>query len=128
MPHSGGRVGKGIYLHVASMQAKSAGYTRGYESKFACMFLCEGALGKSHEITQDDWTIQKPPSGHDSVLAAGNLSPNVWDTIKIDGKDVSVPQSKGESQAKNSSHYHDEFLVYDEGQVRLRYVLTVKLH
>lgn len=124
MPHSGGRVGKGIYL--ASMQEKSAGYTTGYGSKYACMFLCEGALGKSHVIEQDDWRITKPPAGHDSVLASGKISPKVWTNITIDGKDVSVPQSKAENQSPNSNFYHDEFLVYDESQVRLRYVLTVK--
>mmetsp|Transcript_7668 Transcript_7668/g.8851 ORF Transcript_7668/g.8851 Transcript_7668/m.8851 type:complete len:355 (+) Transcript_7668:1-1065(+) len=125
MPHSGGRVGSGIYL--ASMQQKSAQYTSGYGSKFACMFLCEGALGKPHVIYQDDWTIKKPPTGFDSVLASGQVAPKVWKDLDVDRKQVSVPQSKGEPQSSHSSFYHDEFLVYNESQVRLRYVLTVQM-
>jgi len=125
MSHSGGRVGSGIYL--ASMQQKSAQYTCG-SSKFACMFLCEGALGKSHVIEHDDWTIKKPPTGYDSVLATGQIAPKTWKNIKVDKKNVSVPQSGAVDQSKNSQFHHDEFLVYDEAQVRIRYILTVKLH
>lgn len=51
MPHSGGRVGAGIYL--AGMQEKSAQYTSGYGTRFACMFLCEAPLGKQHQVTSD---------------------------------------------------------------------------
>jgi len=125
MPHSGGRVGAGIYL--ASMQQKSAQYTHG-GSKFACMFLCEGALGKTHVIEHDDWTIKEPPQGYDSVLAIGQIAPKIWKNIEVDEKSVSVPQSGPVKQNQRSSFYHDEFLVYDEAQVRLRYVLTVKLY
>jgi len=125
MPHSGGRVGAGIYL--ASMQEKSAQYTRG-SNKFACMFLCEGALGKAHVIEDDDWSIKKPPPGYDSVLAIGRISPKTWKDIQVEEKNVSVPQSGPVDQSENSSFHHDEFLVYDEGQVRIRYVLTVKLY
>ena len=125
MPHSGGRVGAGIYL--ASMQEKSAQYTCG-STKFACMFLCEGALGKSHVIERDDWTIKKPPAGYDSVLAIGRISPKKWKNIHVEKKRVSVPQSGPVGQRENSSFHHDEFLVYDEGQVRIRYVLTIKLY
>lgn len=125
MPHSGGRVGSGIYL--ASMQEKSAQYTRG-SNKFACMFLCEGALGKTHVIEDDDWTIKKPPAGYDSILAIGRIAPKAWKDIEVDEKNVSVPQAGPVDQNRNSSFHHDEFLVYDEGQVRIRYVLTVKLY
>merc|ERR1712032_1672017 len=50
MPHSGGRVGKGIYL--ASENDKSAGYTGQmpgpHNKNYGFMFLTEAALGKSH--------------------------------------------------------------------------------
>ena len=72
MPHSGGRVGSGIYL--ASMQEKSAWYTSGYGAKYACMFLCESPLGKQHEVTSDGHhasSLKKAPAGYDSVHAIG---------------------------------------------------------
>ena len=83
MTHSGGQVGAGIDL--ASMQEKSAQYTRG-GFKFACTFLCEGALGKTHVIENDDWTIKKPPAGYDSILAIGRISPKKWKECEVEKK------------------------------------------
>ena len=49
MPHSGGRVGRGIYL--ASENNKSAAYVKtDYKTKIGIMFLCEAALGKEKEV------------------------------------------------------------------------------
>eukprot|EP00538_Stauroneis_constricta_P004159 CAMPEP_0119551110 /NCGR_PEP_ID=MMETSP1352-20130426/4463_1 /TAXON_ID=265584 /ORGANISM="Stauroneis constricta, Strain CCMP1120" /LENGTH=864 /DNA_ID=CAMNT_0007597119 /DNA_START=14 /DNA_END=2608 /DNA_ORIENTATION=+ len=130
MPHSGGRVGSGIYL--ASMQEKSAQYTSGYGSKFACMFLCEAPLGKQHPVESDGphaYSLKTAPTGFDSVHAKGRIQPKKWANMTIDGKSVKIAQGdcKDEAKHKNSSFYHDEFLVYNEAQVRLRYVLTIKL-
>merc|ERR1719171_205935 len=52
MPHSGGRVGKGIYL--ASENRKSASYVRpDYKSRTGIMFLVEAAMGNMHKIYKD---------------------------------------------------------------------------
>ena len=130
MPHSGGRVGSGIYL--AGMHEKSAQYTSGYGAKFACMFLCEAPLGKQHIVNQDGphaYSLKKAPAGFDSVHAIGNVQPEKWTTLSIDDKEVKVPQGTGKPRGGSpSSFHHDEFLVYEEAQVRIRYVLTVKLH
>lgn len=129
MPHSGGRVGSGIYL--ASMQEKSAGYTCAYGVKYACMFLAEAAMGDSHIVTEDGHhasSLKSAPSGFNSVHAVGRLSPKTWKDMTIDGKTVKVPQDEGVMDSTvDSSFHHDEYLVYDEAQVRLRYVVTVKL-
>ena len=61
MPHSGGRVGRGIYL--ASENSKSAGYVRTNGAGVGVMVLCEAALGKEHHITQDDSSLVAPPAG-----------------------------------------------------------------
>ena len=53
MPHSGGRVGKGIYF--ASENSKSAGYVgtaNDGKQNIGIMFLNEVALGREHHITQ----------------------------------------------------------------------------
>ncbi|KAL7579499.1 hypothetical protein ACA910_007876 [Epithemia clementina (nom. ined.)] len=128
MPHSGGRVGSGIYL--AALQEKSAQYTSGYQAKYACMFLCEAAMGKMHAIHSDGHhasSLKKAPSGFDSVHAVGKLTPKVWGDMEIDNKKVYVPVDKAEERDIETSFYHDEFLCYDEAQVRIRYILTVRL-
>lgn len=129
MPHSGGRVGAGIYL--ANLQQKSAQYTWcGYGSKFACMFLCEAPLGKPHIVTTDGphaSGLKKAPDGFDSVHAVGRMTPKQSATMKIDGKDVMVPQAAPEGSGMESTFGHDELLVYEEAQVHIRYVVTVKL-
>jgi poly [ADP-ribose] polymerase 2/3/4 len=128
MPHSGGRVGAGIYL--ASLNEKSAQYTSGYGNKFACMFLCEAPLGKQYIVNKDGShasNLRKAPSGFDSVHAVGAMQPKIWAPTKIDGKDVLVPVSQAEKAGVDSNFHHDEFLVYEEAQVRMRYVVTVDL-
>lgn len=113
------------------MQEKSAQYTSGYGSKFACMFLVEAALGKTHFIDSDGphaSSLREAPDGFDSVHAKGQISPGEWDSMNIQGNSVQLPKSKAVPNEANSSFYHDEHLVYKESQVRLRYILTVKLY
>ena len=96
------------------------------------MFLCEAPLGKQHLIHQDGphaYSLRAAPPGFDSVRAVGKVQPSTpWDFIELDGKQVHLPQNKPSVQDNvQSSFQHDEFLVYDEAQVRIRYVVTVKL-
>ena len=114
------------------------------------MFLNEVALGMEHHITRDDWTLTSPPSGKDCIIAKGRTEPGVhhsvcaWllclhnyissadpklDTrIKVEGREVSVPQGPPVTQAPftGSSFSQSEYLVYEESQARIRYLL--KLH
>lgn len=129
MPHSGGRVGAGIYL--ANLQEKSAQYTSGYGAKYACMFLCEAPLGKQHVVDQDGphaSGLKAAPDGFDSVHAVGRTQPKKFTNLTLDGKTVKVPCQEPKDGNQKSSFYHDELLVYKESQVRLRYVVTVKLY
>ncbi len=127
MPHSGGRVGKGIYL--ASENGKSVNYC-GWSGTTAILFLVEAALGNEHTITKDDWTIKAPPQGFDCVVARGETEPDPTKDItwKFDKHQVVVPQGKPLQQAayKGSRFSQSEYLVYKESQVRIRYVLRVR--
>ncbi|KAL3852914.1 hypothetical protein ACJMK2_016520 [Sinanodonta woodiana] len=127
MPHSGGRVGKGIYF--ASENAKSAGYVRP-AGKTGIMFLNEVALGKEYHITMDDCSLTQPPSGYDSIVAKGQTEPDPSkDTIlTVDGKKIVVPQGKPISQPafKTSNFSQSEYLVYKESQNRIRYLLMME--
>lgn len=127
MPHSGGRVGKGIYL--ASENGKSINYM-GWAGKTGVMFLAEAALGQEHSITQDDSSLTKAPKGYHSIVARGQKEPDPKDEItwEFDGKKVIVPQGKpiAQKQYAKSSFDQSEYLLYQESQVRLRYALQVQ--
>lgn len=128
MPHSGGRVGKGIYF--ASENGKSAGYVGHAHQKgqnIGIMFLNEVALGKEHHITRDDPSLVRPPPGYDCVIAKGMTEPDpAKDAIlELDGKKVIVPQGQPINTKISSSFSQSEYLVYDEGQNRIRYLLKM---
>lgn len=127
MPHSGGRVGKGIYF--ASENSKSASYVSTCHG-FGLMFLNEVALGKEHTITQDNSSLRQPPAGFDSVVARGQQEPDPSKdiTITMDGKTVTVPHGAAKKQPKYKDSYFDqsEYLIYKESQCRIRYLLKLK--
>uniref|UniRef100_A0A669DU38 Poly [ADP-ribose] polymerase n=1 Tax=Oreochromis niloticus TaxID=8128 RepID=A0A669DU38_ORENI len=129
MPHSGGRVGCGIYF--ASENNKSACYVRPSKNT-GVMFLSEVALGKEHTITRDNSSLRKPPAGYDSVVARGIVEPDPSKDIFItlEGKKVAVPQGKPINQPQFSdSHFHNsEYLIYKESQCRLRYLLELNMY
>ncbi|NWT15899.1 PARP3 polymerase, partial [Vireo altiloquus] len=128
MPHSGGRVGKGIYF--ASENSKSAHYVGCTSKKVGIMFLAEVALGKPYRITRDDPTLCQPPAGYDSVLACGRTEPDPAqdEEVLLDGKKVLVSQGKPIPMRayKDSSFSQSEYLIYQESQCRIRYL--VQLH
>uniref|UniRef100_A0A671UHW0 Poly [ADP-ribose] polymerase n=1 Tax=Sparus aurata TaxID=8175 RepID=A0A671UHW0_SPAAU len=128
MPHSGGRVGRGIYF--ASENSKSAGYVSTSKNT-GVMFLNEVALGKEKTITKDNSSLKKAPAGFDSVVARGTVEPDPSkDTfITLDGKQVAVPQGKPIEQPQFSdSHFgNSEYLIYKESQCRIRYLLELKM-
>ncbi|XP_037635658.1 protein mono-ADP-ribosyltransferase PARP3 isoform X2 [Sebastes umbrosus] len=128
MPHSGGRVGRGIYF--ASENSKSAGYVCTSKNT-GVMFLSEVALGKECTITADNCSLKKAPAGHDSVVARGSVEPDPSKDIFItlEGKKVAVPQGKPIAQPQFSdSHFsNSEYLIYKESQCCLRYLLELHM-
>ncbi|XP_006823496.1 protein mono-ADP-ribosyltransferase PARP3-like [Saccoglossus kowalevskii] len=128
MPHSGGRVGRGIYF--ASECSKSAGYVRRTHKNIGIMFLNEVVLGKEHHIKRDNSSLKSAPSGYDCVIAKGHTEPDPkFDTtIKLDGKEVTVPQGKPIPQPKWKDSYfsQSEYLIYKESQNRIRYMLKIQ--
>ena len=115
MPHSGGRVGRGIYL--ADCQEKSASYVQS-AGGYAIMFLVEAALGAQHVVEQDGAHasgLVAPPAGFDSVLARGQIVPEPAKdaTLKLGRHAVAVPQGAPRpSGASGSSFRHNEYLIY----------------
>ncbi|MDP3155544.1 MAG: WGR domain-containing protein [Archangium sp.] len=128
MPHSGGRVGKGIY--TASENGKSINYMGWARGNIGVMFLAEVALGKEHSITKDDHSLKAAPKGFHSVVARGRREPDPKHDLvrKYDGKPVVIPQGKPQhlKQYASSRFEHSEYLVYQESQVRIRYAIHVQ--
>jgi len=129
MPHSGGRVGRGIYL--ASEQSKSACYVypaTQNKNLVGVMFLVECCLGKEHHIVADEPNLRNPPNGFDSVVAQGRYEPdkNLNTMLKLDGRDVIVPQGKRVLQGKYSNSAFDasEYVIYDAKRHNIRYIVT----
>ncbi|XP_045932518.1 protein mono-ADP-ribosyltransferase PARP3 [Micropterus dolomieu] len=128
MPHSGGRVGSGIYF--ASENSKSACYVRTSKNR-GVMFLSEVALGKEYIITKDDCSLKNPPAGYDSVVARGSVEPDPSEDtfITLEGKRVAVPQGEPIAQPQFSDSFfgNSEYLIYKESQCRLRYLLELNM-
>ncbi|XP_061544406.1 protein mono-ADP-ribosyltransferase PARP3 isoform X2 [Phycodurus eques] len=128
MPHSRGRVGRGIYF--ASENFKSGCYV-GMSKHTGVMFLGEVALGKEYTITEDDSSLKKAPLGFNSVVARGHMEPDPSKDIFItlEGKKVAVPQGKPiyQSQYSGSNFSSSEYLIYKESQCRLRYLLELNM-
>jgi len=132
MPHSGGRVGAGIYL--ADESNKSGHYVVPGPDGSGVMLLAEACLGTPKLIVKDSSTAQRykvAPKGTDSVQAVGRSFPDPQGTeeVEIDGKTLLFETGSPSLQLKKgSSHfYQNEFLVYKESQVRLRYVVRISL-
>lgn len=94
------------------------------------MFLTEAALGKEHNIVQDDPSLTKAPAGYQSVVAKGRTEsdPAQDANIDLDGNAVHVAQSKPVQvpEYSNSNFMQSEYLLYQESQARIRYMLTMK--
>jgi len=128
MPHSGGRVGRGLYF--ADILAKSASYC-GLHNNIGIVLLNEVALGNIHQIFRDDSSLVKAPKGFESVLACGTQMPDPKDeftdsSLSTSKKDVIIPQGKIINTGHTSSFMHNEYLVYDAGQVNMKYLLMMK--
>ena len=128
MPHSGGRVGRGIYF--ASENGKSAAYVSCHSNGTGVMFLGEAALGKEHHIDTDDPSLRSAPAGYDSIVAQGRQEPDSKgdEEIELDGNTVVVPTGRPINRPKwnHSRFQNSEYLVYKESQARLRYVMTIE--
>ena len=130
MPHSGGRVGRGNYS--ADMIDKSQGYC-GLAGRIGLILLNEVALGNVSKIYADNSKLVAAPKGYQSVLACGQMQPDpsmdfTDTTLSPSGHPVIIPQGSKSNQpgAANSSFLHNEYLVYDATQVRMRYLLRLQ--
>lgn len=123
---TGKMFGYGIYF--ANSVSKSAQYTGlEYTNNVCCMLLCEVALGKPLEHYSHDYSLSLDSVNKlkcNSTQGMGRNRPD--ESIIIDN--VTIPYGKL-TKAKDSSNCcleYDEFIVYDVGQINIKYLVIMK--
>jgi len=134
-PVSGYMFGKGIYL--ADMSSKSANYCCSYNSGgTALLLLCEAELGRPmYELTHASSSAgqEAKAAGSVSTWGKGRTGPSKWKdagcvNAALSGcmmPDVSTPP--GPTHVDNATLMYNEYITYDVAQVRLRYLLRVRM-
>lgn len=117
---TGKMFGNGLYF--ANSSTKSANYM-GITRGMGIMFLCEVALGNMYERSACEY-ITELPSGKHSTKGLGTQTPEE-SNIELEGTKVPIGKLVG-SNVSSSLNY-DEFIVYDQTQVKLKYIVLVEV-
>ena len=129
--------GKGVYL--ADMSSKSANYCCHYNSGgIALLLLCEAELGKPPlKLTDADYNAgeRAVKAGSISTWGVGRTAPQGWKDagcVHESLRGVLMPDviAKPPGPTNESGAYlqYNEFIVYDVAQIKLRYLLRVKIN
>ena len=152
-PVTGYMFGKGIYL--ADMSSKSANYCNHYQSGgTALLLLCEAELGNPmHELTGASSTAGKDAKakGMCSTWGKGRVGPSQWKDAKcvhpslagvmivsfcsntsgirhvLTALQPDVTITPGDTNVAGAYLQYNEYITYDVAQVRLRYLLRVRM-
>lgn len=116
---SGTNFGKGLYF--ADFPEKSVGYMSSDHGK-GCFFLCDVALGEPLVRTSTGFRQPLPPGRH-HCWGVGRVITHPEAVLYTDGG-LRIPM--GEDKRAKGGMGHNEFIVYNEGQVRIRYLLLVQ--
>ncbi|KAI5268202.1 PARP-domain-containing protein [Aureobasidium subglaciale] len=135
-PVNGYMFGKGIYL--ADMSSKSANYCSPYDSDgHALLLLCEAELGKPMQtLTDASYNAAETAKelGAFSTWGQGKTSPKAWKDagcIHPSLAGATMPdttQDPGDTNVPGAYLLYNEYICYDIAQVRLRYLLRVKIN
>ena len=106
--------------------------SRAYASQDSyLLLLCEVALGKSKELYQSEF-VEKLDSHYHSVKGCGRRGPGYKHTVtapngvKIPlGKVINYNENKPEL-LKQMHLQHNEYIVYNTSQIRMRYIIQVQ--
>jgi len=122
-PKTGYRFGKGVYF--ADVISKSGSYCfTTNQNPHAVMLLAEVALGNMNQLLKDEYMEKAPPGTH-CTKALGMAAPDPKSDRKI-LDDVTIPCGKITKTGIKSACSHNEYIIYDTAQVRIRYLLRLK--
>ncbi|TMW94770.1 hypothetical protein EJD97_009818 [Solanum chilense] len=126
-PSTGYMFGKGVYF--ADMFSESAIYCYASSAaKNGVLLLCEVALGDMNELLSANSDADKLPLGKLSTKAVGATAPDFKEAqILEDG--VIVPLGNPKERPKHEGNLlHNEYIVYNVEQIRMRYVIQVEFN
>ncbi|XP_057324123.1 poly [ADP-ribose] polymerase-like [Microplitis mediator] len=122
--NSGNMFGKGIYF--TNTVSKAARYSRADDKQsHGIILLCTVALGNTMECYEALNTIRQLPHGKHSIHGRGDRVPDNKFT-KIISPDVEVPCGPIIKIPISTDLIHDEFIVYNPAQIKIRYLVDVK--
>ncbi|KAI0912512.1 poly polymerase catalytic domain-containing protein [Ustulina deusta] len=134
-PVSGYMFGKGIYL--ADMSSKSANYCCPYISNgHALLLLCEAELGDPLQtLTNASYNAGETAKANSmlSTWGQGMTGPSKWkdaECVHPSLKGIKMPDTTakpGPTNVQNAYLQYNEYICYDVSQVRLRYLLRVRM-
>lgn len=123
---NGSMFGRGVYF--ADMVSKSAQYCRGANNNSILLALSEVALGNMLELNQAKNIVQPPP-GKNSVKGVGQTQPDPQlNHVRPDG--VIIPLGKpliGGQRGYGALNYN-EYIVYNEAQINMQYLVKMTMH
>merc|ERR1712166_670991 len=94
------------------------------DDPYGLLILCEVATGDSYQVKKAEY-MDKPPKFYHSTKACGQLIPT--EEIQLDGSSAMLPMGPLLDQGpRDSTLKYDETVVYDVGQVCMRYLVKVK--
>ncbi|CAD8115318.1 unnamed protein product [Paramecium primaurelia] len=127
-PATGYRFGKGVYL--ADVVEKSADYCcPDPTTNTGLILLCDVALGNPNIKLNSDYNASNLPKGKHCTWGKARRYPPEKSYVEMPGlPDVKVPIGKPEPSdvEKQSGLWHNEYIVYDVAQVRLKYLIKMK--
>lgn len=137
--------GKGVYF--ADMFRKSDAYAHGITSKV--LILCEVALGQMQKLYESKY-IENLDRPYLSVKGCGRNGPDLRNKLVITpagfavptGLPIKYPDRASAQQAQNQNPWlmrqmqqmggytlmHNEYIVYNTDQIRMRYLVQVDLN
>ena len=124
---TGKMFGQGLYY--ANSASKSLQYTAHDSSdNIACLFVCEVALGKMLEKKQavPSLTAKTMPKGYHSTRGVGKSSYGTYDVLE-DGVRIPAGKIKPIKENSDSVLLYDEHIIYSDQQVKLRYIIKLKI-
>ena len=115
--------GKGIYFSDVVSKAAVNSFTNRVDSQ-CLLLLCDVAVGEEHKLLKPK-LFQKAPKFHHSVVGIGKQAPanfKLLDGARLPYGEVADNSVLMNSlQVKESSFAYNEYVVYDQGQVRMAY-------
>ena len=123
--------GKGIYF--SDTVTKSANYCNATtDYPFGLLILSEVALGTMLEKLESEY-LEDLPQGYSSTKGVGKLMPETSTTVQSTpaSNSIQVECPMGplveNTGAKKSELQYNEFIVYNEAQVNMRYLVLVRM-